>query len=217
MMLRLLKTPIACLALLFSAQAIAMPVAPAPNVDFGTLTSGGTYSQSFTVPAGTIGSQAVAWYQFTLTGMATVTLDTMGSENSENGESNATSPIFVDTLLALYDDDAAGTLLEPNDDCTANSKYSCITRTLQAGTYLAAVTDSYYMPGYLYLPGFPQFDRPFRDGWDVDGREYETAFPVLLNVGVGEISVVPVPAAVWLFGTALLGFVGIARRTTVKS
>ncbi|MCP4765203.1 MAG: VPLPA-CTERM sorting domain-containing protein [Gammaproteobacteria bacterium] len=31
------------------------------------------------------------------------------------------------------------------------------------------------------------------------------------------ISTVPVPAAVWLFGTALIGFVGMSRRTSVKS
>ena len=31
----------------------------------------------------------------------------------------------------------------------------------------------------------------------------------------GPASVVPVPAAVWLFGTALLGFIGISRRTKV--
>jgi hypothetical protein len=30
-----------------------------------------------------------------------------------------------------------------------------------------------------------------------------------------EMSAVPVPAAVWLFGTALLGFIGISRRTKV--
>ena len=28
-------------------------------------------------------------------------------------------------------------------------------------------------------------------------------------------SVVPVPAAVWLFGTALFGFIGFSRRTSV--
>jgi hypothetical protein len=28
-------------------------------------------------------------------------------------------------------------------------------------------------------------------------------------------AVVPVPAAVWLFGTALIGFIGFSRRTTV--
>lgn len=31
----------------------------------------------------------------------------------------------------------------------------------------------------------------------------------------GYFQVVPVPAAVWLFGTALIGFIGISRRTKV--
>ena len=30
-----------------------------------------------------------------------------------------------------------------------------------------------------------------------------------------DVSAVPLPATVWLFGTALLGFIGISRRTTV--
>jgi hypothetical protein len=30
-----------------------------------------------------------------------------------------------------------------------------------------------------------------------------------------EVSAVPVPAAVWLFGSALLGFVGLSRRTNI--
>jgi hypothetical protein len=32
---------------------------------------------------------------------------------------------------------------------------------------------------------------------------------------VGKLSPVPVPAAVWLFGTALIGFIGLSRRTKV--
>ncbi|MCP4471143.1 MAG: VPLPA-CTERM sorting domain-containing protein [Gammaproteobacteria bacterium] len=31
------------------------------------------------------------------------------------------------------------------------------------------------------------------------------------------LSPIPVPAAVWLFGTALIGFVGMSRRTSVKA
>ena len=33
-----------------------------------------------------------------------------------------------------------------------------------------------------------------------------------LNFVNGNVAVVPVPAAVWLFGSGLLGFVGVARR-----
>jgi hypothetical protein len=42
---------------------------------------------------------------------------------------------------------------------------------------------------------------------------------IVLELTVRELSVsaVPVPAAIWLFGSALVGFVGMSRRTSVKS
>ena len=39
----------------------------------------------------------------------------------------------------------------------------------------------------------------------------EVASPLAANLQSGSISVVPVPAAVWLFGTALIGLVGFGR------
>ncbi|MBI5783055.1 MAG: VPLPA-CTERM sorting domain-containing protein, partial [Gammaproteobacteria bacterium] len=33
-----------------------------------------------------------------------------------------------------------------------------------------------------------------------------------LAVRPGDVAVVPVPAAVWLFGSGLLGLIGVARR-----
>ena len=46
------------------------------------------------------------------------------------------------------------------------------------------------------------------------GGRIEGAFDGVLGTAakLGEVSVVPVPAAVWLFGSGLLGLVGIARR-----
>jgi hypothetical protein len=35
-------------------------------------------------------------------------------------------------------------------------------------------------------------------------------------VGLGDVPAVPVPAAIWLFGTALIGFIGISRRTNLS-
>jgi hypothetical protein len=46
-----------------------------------------------------------------------------------------------------------------------------------------------------------------------DSSDNDTAYAELTV----QISAVPVPAAVWLFGTALIGFVGMSRRTTVKA
>ncbi len=46
----------------------------------------------------------------------------------------------------------------------------------------------------------------------------ESGVPIVLdNVGAATITVVPIPAAVWLFGSALLGFVGYARAFGRKS
>ena len=35
-------------------------------------------------------------------------------------------------------------------------------------------------------------------------------------VQTGDVSAVPVPAAVWLFGSGLLGLIGVARRNSVN-
>lgn len=44
--------------------------------------------------------------------------------------------------------------------------------------------------------------------WDNDVAEFWHGF----TIGVTEVQPVPVPAAVWLFGTGLIGLVGMARR-----
>ncbi len=57
-------------------------------------------------------------------------------------------------------------------------------------------------------------------GWNgTDMLELRNFWPsngAISNVAIwGNVSPVPVPAAVWLFGTALIGFIGISRRTKV--
>ena len=49
-------------------------------------------------------------------------------------------------------------------------------------------------------------NRFYSDGF-IDGFNYE----IIIN---GSVSAVPVPAAVWLFGSGLLGLIGIARKKT---
>jgi hypothetical protein len=46
--------------------------------------------------------------------------------------------------------------------------------------------------------------------------EYST-YQLQISRDPGAVSAVPVPAAIWLFGSALIGFVGMSRRTSVKS
>ena len=49
----------------------------------------------------------------------------------------------------------------------------------------------------------------------LDSLGQETSFD-FVTLDASAISAVPVPAAVWLFGTALIGFVGLSRKTKVS-
>ena len=222
-MVRLFKHTFACLALLFSAQGVQAAMAPTADVTLGmgALVPGVTYSGSQAIaeadeelPSGYYLPEAVIWYQFTLDSTASVFLDTTDPAGTRNGDTPAGADFtIIRTALALYD--STGSLLEQHSselgdvECpiTMSDRYACISRTLTAGTYLAGVTDL-WLVGSLY---------PFSADWGIDGREYEFASFTALSVTTTAISAVPVPAAVWLFGTALIGFVGMARRTTVKS
>lgn len=58
---------------------------------------------------------------------------------------------------------------------------------------------------------------PFSDSWDASSRGTigATCSELNCNANVSHLSVhgvVPIPAAVWLFGSGLLGLVGVARR-----
>lgn len=203
-MMRIYQTIIVALALLFSAhsaQAATMPTVD-PTDNFGLLSSGGPYSKETEIPQCSgnsndtcTGPIRVVWFQFELDAAADVSLDTNESQGS-------------DTILALYETDTDGTLLGQNDDCNpaaSNSLSSCLSfSNLALGTYLVGVT-SFNIVGIA---------DPFADGWMLSGDNKNVVAYAGLNI---TISAVPVPAAVWLFGTALIGFVGMARRTAVKA
>lgn len=57
-------------------------------------------------------------------------------------------------------------------------------------------------------------------GWDWQDGASDSITQTLVNdiIGITSVSIpaVPVPAAVWLFGTALIGFVGMSRRRKVS-
>ena len=101
---------------------------------------------------------------------------------------------FADTVLALYND--GGTLIGQNDDCPSlPTLTSCLTfASLGIGTYLAGVTN---FPGIF----FDDWILLASDAGDED---------ITLNVTVSPLS--PVPATLWLFGTALVGLVGFGKR-----
>lgn len=73
------------------------------------------------------------------------------------------------------------------------------------------VQSSYYWSGTDYAPTttyawYFQFFNGFQYG------EIKTASLYALAVRPGDVAAVPLPAAVWLFGSGLLGLLGVARR-----
>jgi len=192
-MSRSLKPVAAGLILLITmgtAQAAPMPT---PDFSFGTL-GPGTQSASAFLPGS---SPNVRWFEFMLDATSFVDLST--------SDPNSTGPEdSLDTELALYA--ASGTdngkLLGENDDCASGVLTSCLSfANLGAGTYLAAIVD---------WPGI------FADEWEVSTSNSSDA-EVVLDVTVRQLSAVPVPAAIWLFGSALIGFVGMSRKTSVRA
>ena len=99
-----------------------------------------------------------------------------------------------------------------------------------SGTYIATLTDFEFplamistgmsvttatdLKGSLMAPGSFLFEATQGEAYFVSFFGFagtSTFLPPLGQYGI-EISQVPVPSAVWLFGTGLIGFVGLSRR-----
>jgi hypothetical protein len=181
------KLALAGLAFLFATSQAHAAVAPPADFDFGTVGTG-EYTTSVPLPNP---DPNVLWFQFSLDATSLVNISTLGSM----GEGP------LDTVLALYDN--TGVVLDQNDECNLDSGYSCLQfNSLDSGVYLAGVT---------------LFSGMFIDGWMLDPGPGSGAGTIDFTLTVRQISAVPAPAAIWLFGSALVGFVGMSRRTTVKS
>lgn len=133
-----------------------------------------------------------------------------------NGDGEITG---FDNYMTLFQ---GGTQLYSNDDAalgtdgSVHNYDSAITYTFAtAGTYSVSVGQLSYTLAEA-LQGY-QVDRLFNDytGAGKTHGDWQLTFNVqsgsLSNVTNG-VSAVPVPAAVWLFGSGLLGLVGVARR-----
>ena len=79
---------------------------------------------------------------------------------------------------------------------------------IATGMSVTTATDSL---GGLLAPGSFSFDATPGDYFVSFFGFADVSAPQLGQYGI-EISQVPVPAAVWLFGSGLIGFVGVARR-----
>jgi len=127
--------------------------------------------------------------------------------------------------LLLYkaspDDGEANSVLKDSYSTVFNSDNSAATITFDGGLPVACtdpcylvVKDGNHQP-YRYL--FNLALNPFN--WDGETvLELSGFWPdqgAISHVAIYGVSPIPVPAAFWLFGTALIGFVGFSRRTKV--
>ena len=122
----------------------------------------------------------------------------VGTAGAVNLYSSSIGPF--DPTLTLWSSD--WTQLAVNNDTTTldfnesgnNPKDAQVKLTLDIGTYFAQVSGQ----GNLFAYQF-----------NVDTNNVAGTGAVVSNLAV---SAVPVPAAVWLFGTGLMGFLGLAKR-----
>ena len=213
------RTVMISIVLLFSVQtahAVLMPEAGDGN--FYTIAAPGS-----AVVVEDHDTFYVSWFQFSLTAPTDIALNTIGSNFYTNGVLIDHRPLdgyfiqVMDTVLALYDYSfqtdgnptlTNGNLLAQNDDCPGGGITSCLSFSdLAAGSYLAGIT--------LFS------NRPFEDDWET-ATDNGAVVPFLvgtthLNIISATVNPVPVPAAIWLFGSALIGFVGMSRKRSVKS
>jgi len=177
-----------------------------------------------TLPAGTDsieGNLSLTWsdidmYEFGWGG-GTFNANTVGSD-------------IEDTELFLFN--GAGIAIVANEDVSGDVWQSTITDIgLTAGNYYIAIARTGTKPYALTPPGPSvelMFDESVPENWE-DQRLGISAYPLYWWDGYEAISpaatdgpgyvisilstsAVPVPAAVWLFGSGLIGLVGIGRR-----
>ena len=150
-----------------------------------------------------------------------ITIDTSliaGSKTNSNEETDPLEPNFEDIISWTQDEFGLGTLDVTTFDNTSG------TWTLTGGGITPLFFVDKYDGGYdIYTYMGPGTD-PFGDSWD--GVNHGTnpssaqcgggmGGGINCNANTSHISVygvVPVPAAVWLFGSGLLGLVGVARK-----
>ena len=180
----------------------------------------------------------VQLFNFTSDGASLVTLRTYSYAGGVQADGNVVSAGGFDPILALFD--SAGNYINQNDDDetdavafdpnTGQAWDALFSEVLAAGDYTVAIMQfDNFANGPTLSDGFSQQGNPFftatfgcSNGQFCDISEFdpfnnrtnEWAFDIL-SVVEGDIvpapAPVPVPAAAWLFGSGLLGLIGISR------
>jgi hypothetical protein len=119
----------------------------------------------------------------------------------------------IDSFLRLYDGaNTDGTQISFNDDMDGTPTFEGVLDSGSGNLLDSLLYHTFASDGFATLK-VAQCN--FVSNACIDGEISNTAsYDLQIS---RSLSPVPVPAAVWLFGSALIGFVGMSRRTSVKS
>ena len=186
----------------------------------------------------------VRLFSFSIADSSTVTLRTYGYGGGAQADGNVVPAGGFDPALTLFDsaglmidfDDDGAASLDTVDPETGLALDALLELGLGAGVYTLALTqipnvangrvltDGFLFTGYPDITstynGNPacsngQFCAEFSAIGDNDPLINRTGAWAIDILGVTSASVVPIPAAVWLFGSGLLGLTVLARRQKV--
>lgn len=170
-------------------------------------------------------------FKFTVTDETDVLIRTFGYAGGTNAAGNMIPNTGFDPMIALFD--STGTMIEWNDDCTANLDNDCSDVNedydfvsmdfLKADSLIEFELEEgdYFVGLGLYGQDFSQFpslsEIIWTGGVEFDGRNDFWALDIsgehVSSASLQNPSEVPVPAAVWLFGSALAGIFRLKRKS----
>jgi hypothetical protein len=190
----------------------ALGAAPTITHNFDTEAAGSTIADGGTLDGAT--------YNYSLSGSPTPSIliddffDTTSASNYLGTDDGSGAFVGGDAFTITFDQTmhAIG-LYVISADLIFNDDFTITTNSGQSVSNIA-LSDVTLLDGDAYFLGLIEDD--FSLGFDsitlssIDGG-------YLFNVDDVTASPVPLPAAVWLFGSGLLGLVGISRRTIRKS
>ncbi len=165
----------------------------------------------------------VQFFNFSVAEISSVTLRTWSYAGGTNAAGNEISAGGFDPILALFD--SAGNLIGQNDDgfgvatdpVTGAAFDTFLTSTLNAGDYIVSVMQfNNFVDGSTLASGFPGADTT---GFVDDRGDIRSSFWAFDILNVEDASVpppVPVPAAVWLFFSGLIGLIGMRKKRSKK-
>ena len=200
-------------------------------------TTGGEWFVGFAAPTG-----AGAWADFVSEGgtaqgntQLTVYTDYNDPNINTNGHNvegfvyrdlgTITADMVGNTYAFSFDGKLGNIISGPNPTGDANAYVSILEQTVEFGTMFNDTFNYTGLPGdgtwgggsidVLILPEFEGELLQIGFSWEVTGV-MDTGI-VYDNLNFAESAVVPVPAAVWLFGSGLIGLIGVARRRKAQA